>query len=346
MSNLKRAITFLKRQQRLPTLNEILSSQTWYVVNKNSPKLPDFAQIEPTTMCNFRCATCSRASLPEGKKNLSMTSEQFGEILRKIPSLKKVHLQGLGEPLLVPDLQKMLDLLKEKGIYSSTTTNGSLLHLEKYLELALQFDEINISFDSTTKEDFEKIRIGGNFDAVVEGITQLSERNRASGRKARVNLNFVATHLNYMQIPKLSGIASALGVNKISISQVENWYLPNEREFADSHAFVLKTFELTEKIEKVTAEFRKQLKPQGIEVVIGGYEKRKRMCTWPFKKIFITVDGFITPCCIRMNSAAFNLGSVYSVEDFSSIWNGPAYKGFREANIKDLPNLVCDNCPF
>jgi pyrroloquinoline quinone biosynthesis protein E len=274
-----------------------------------------------------------------------MTSEQFEEILRKIPSLKRIHLQGLGEPLLTPDLQKIIDISKERGIFISTTTNGSLLHIEKYRNLALQFDEIDFSFDSTTKENFEKIRIGGNFDVVLEGMTLLSKQNKEAKGKTRINLNFVATYLNYAQIPDLADIAIALGVNKVGVTQMENWYTPAEKGFADSHAFVLRTSKSASEINKLTSELRARLKPHGIDVLLGGYDKRKGICTWPFKRTFITVDGLVTPCCIR-DSEAINFGSIYSTDDFDKIWNGPEFKKFREANIKDLPNPVCDNCPF
>ncbi|NMB92560.1 MAG: hypothetical protein GYA31_03000, partial [Parcubacteria group bacterium] len=73
-------------------------------------------------------------------------------------------------------------------------------------------------------------------------------------------------------------------------------------------------------------------------------KKRKTFCGWPFFGIFITVDGFITPCCIRMNPEVFNFGNIYQ-DDFNTIWNGEKYKKFRKSMIRNLPNNICDNCP-
>ena len=248
--------------------------------------------------------------------------------------------------MLTPDLQKIIDISKRRDICITTTTNGSLLRIEKYRNLALQFRSVGISFDSTTKEGFERTRIGGDFDAVIEGIKSLTKQNKMTGKKAKIGLNFVVTHLNYTQIPDMFDIAMGLGVDSINLPPVENWYIPSEKEFADSHAFALKARARAGDMRRLVLELRKRLKPHGIEVSMGSYEKgRKYKCNWPFRNVFITADGFVTPCCIRMNSAAFNFGSIYSTDDFGKIWNGQEYRNFRKANLEGLPNPICDNCP-
>lgn len=73
-------------------------------------------------------------------------------------------------------------------------------------------------------------------------------------------------------------------------------------------------------------------------------DKRKRMCPWSFYQTFITVDDYVTPCCIRMDKDAFYFGNIYE-KPFIEIWNGEKMKKFREANLKNLPNPVCDFCP-
>src|SRR5208337_5212189 len=134
-SELKRTVAFCRREGRLPTIREAALMQS-YLLHTARPKPPEFAQIEPTTQCNLNCRNCSRRFLPEHRKGISMQPKRFGELLDRIPSLKQIHLQGLGEPLLTPDLQGIIDLAKARGIRISTTTNGSLLHVGKYLALA------------------------------------------------------------------------------------------------------------------------------------------------------------------------------------------------------------------
>jgi len=86
---------------------------------------------------------------------------------------------------------------------------------------------------------------------------------------------------------------------------------------------------------------------KGIESLEIGFlssEKRKLKCRWPFDSCFITVDGFVTPCCIRANPEVFNFGNIFETP-FKEIWNGEKYQKFRETMIKNLPNPICDNCP-
>jgi hypothetical protein len=45
-----------------------------------------------------------------------------------------------------------------------------------------------------------------------------------------------------------------------------------------------------------------------------------------------------------MDKDAFYFGNIFQ-NKFSEIWNGEKIQNFRIANIKDLPNPVCDLCP-
>ncbi|UCC95674.1 MAG: SPASM domain-containing protein, partial [Candidatus Omnitrophota bacterium] len=73
-------------------------------------------------------------------------------------------------------------------------------------------------------------------------------------------------------------------------------------------------------------------------------EKRKLTCRWPFEKSFITVDGFVTPCCIRMDPEVINFGNIFETP-FRDIWNSKQYRDIRGTLVGNLSNPVCDNCP-
>ncbi|WP_048203480.1 SPASM domain-containing protein [Methanocaldococcus infernus] len=69
----------------------------------------------------------------------------------------------------------------------------------------------------------------------------------------------------------------------------------------------------------------------------------KGKCNWGFYYCFITFDGLITPCCIRMEDK-YALGDLKET-NFENLWNNERFKKFREAHIKNKFLPVCEYCP-
>ena len=306
--------------------------------------LPVSALIETTTVCNFRCVICAREKLSAERKNMYLTGEKFTKLLDAIPTLKRISFLGFGEPFLTPSLQDLLDIGRKRKIRMTTVTNGSLLHMDSVLKIALQFDELIVSFDGIDKKTFESIRVGANFDKIIEGMKKFDELRRKQSKRPIFRLHFAASHLNYNEIPKLKEIAMDVGVDSLAISEMTNWYIPSEPEYAAAAEFNKKTIAISKEIKEKAQELTMSLKPFGKPVVYVGQEKIKPVCRWMFNNIFISADGYVTPCCKRLNPEVFNFGNIYK-ENFAEIWNGKACRDFRRTMIEDTPNPVCDTCP-
>lgn len=302
--------------------------------------LPSFAQIEVTTRCNFKCFTCSRESLPKSRLNRDMTIDEFILITSQIPTLKHVKLQGLGEPLLSKDIDKILHYAKHRGIRTSTISNGSI---KPDIDILKNLDELTISFDSQNKEYFEKMRAGSKFDNIIKNIEYIVDLKKRDIIRTKIKLSAVITHLNFKEIEKIVEKAITLGVDEVGIVEVENWYIPIEDEYQESLNFVLESRRYANEIQNKVKELRKKYRKK-INIGLLDSSPRKSKCFWPFYAVYISVDGYVTPCCIRMNPEVFNFGNIYQ-QKFADIWNSEKYKSFREANLNNKPNIVCDNCP-
>src|SRR5580704_4934567 len=82
--------------------------------------------LETTNRCNLLCTTCPRtfeALEPAG----DMSWELFTKIVDQFPHLARVVLHGVGEPMMVPELPRMIRYLKARGTYVLFNTNGTLL---------------------------------------------------------------------------------------------------------------------------------------------------------------------------------------------------------------------------
>lgn len=88
---------------------------------------PIFAQIEPTTRCNFNCETCTRSSISQSRLNRDLTVDNFQRIISQVPTIQTIKIQGMGEPFLNQNLKEILILGRKKNIKFNTICNGSLL---------------------------------------------------------------------------------------------------------------------------------------------------------------------------------------------------------------------------
>ena len=98
--------------------------------------------IEITNSCNFDCSFCFKTTRP--KKFMAV--EEFRLIVEKIrPFTNYIYLHVLGEPLLHPQLDEILDIAEKSGLNINITTNGSLLERKKEILLKHSIRQINIS---------------------------------------------------------------------------------------------------------------------------------------------------------------------------------------------------------
>ena len=97
--------------------------------------------IEITNNCNLNCSFCAHNKRP----NKFMSVEEFGIILSKLKSYTKhLYLHVLGEPLLHPNIIKMINLASQ-DFNINITTNGYLIHK---IDTCENIRQINISLHS------------------------------------------------------------------------------------------------------------------------------------------------------------------------------------------------------
>ncbi len=108
--------------------------------------------IEITNKCNLNCSFCSKTN----KDIKYMTTTEFEDILKKIDSYTDyIYLHVKGEPLLHPNLDKILGLLEKCNKKVVITTNGTPLKERLNILLDHNIYRINISLHSeNSKENY------------------------------------------------------------------------------------------------------------------------------------------------------------------------------------------------
>ncbi len=307
---------------------------------------PTFIQLEHTVRCNLECINCTRGQLVDTYQKIDLTLDEIKKIVELFPNLETIKLQGLGEPLLHPKIRDILAYLHSAGIRVMTISNGTLFNTQRHRDTVLEYlSDVVISIDSVDSGTFNRLRKNANLFKILEGIRQLIQDRNQKNPNVLIGINYVVSAANHHELPELYDLAVGLGIDFVAVVEVENWMIDTETGFRESAEFVAQARQYSKQIKKECSKLFYRLLARGILFGHVGSEMRFGNCYWPYKSMFITVEGLVTPCCIRMHRGhAF--GNILEVDTLNEIWNGPTYREFRRSHMtRGAKGSLCKTCP-
>jgi MoaA/NifB/PqqE/SkfB family radical SAM enzyme len=325
-----------------------------------TPALPAEIQVEVTGACNLACRMCLVRYRPKlGKRTGAMCFHNFKRILDELPALEKVTLQGLGEPLLAPDLFRMIEYASGRGARIGFNTNGTLLTPETSERLVSGgLDWLHVSLDGATAETYENIRAGSSFERVTVNIQGLVEAKRRLGaERPRLMLVFVAMRRNIGELPALVRLAADWGVGAVWVQNLSHSFDDTDpsggyraiRLYAEEESLWTEEDEshaagIFQESETLAADLGLELRLPRLEEPRREREPGEPACHWPFEAAYITHDAKVQPCCMVMGSDRVVMGDA-GQRAFAEIWEGPEYEEFRAGLLGGAePPSVCSGC--
>jgi hypothetical protein len=183
-------------------------------------RFPPLVRIETTNACNARCTICPHRTMR--RPIVRMEDEVFQRIIDQCAAggCREVHLHNFGEPLLDDRLEDRIRYAKRKGLATvKIFSNGSLLTERRARGLiAAGLDEIKISFDGATPEEFERIRVPLKFDQVVENLARLVVLRNALNSPLKIHVACCSTSDKRGSMQMLEKIVDGFAFGKI-----HNW---------------------------------------------------------------------------------------------------------------------------
>src|SRR5207248_748669 len=133
-------------------------------------RAPVCLYLETTNRCNLLCTTCPR-TYAELEPPADISWELFTSIVDQIPDLQRAVLHGVGEPMLVKRLPKMVRYLKERGTYVLFNTNGTVLNERNGRALiAAGLDELRVSLDAANAQSYLAVRGKDYFNRIIKNV--------------------------------------------------------------------------------------------------------------------------------------------------------------------------------
>src|SRR5712672_342217 len=155
----------------------------------NALRKPVCLYLETTNRCNLLCTTCPR-TYEELEPPADMSWELFTRIVDQLPDIQRAVLHGVGEPMLVKNLPRMVRYLKDRGTYVLFNTNGTLLNDKNGRALiAAGLDELRVSLDAANAKSYRAIRGKDFFARILRNVrTFRNLQEREGADRPRVSL--------------------------------------------------------------------------------------------------------------------------------------------------------------
>ncbi|MCB9917186.1 MAG: SPASM domain-containing protein [Planctomycetes bacterium] len=172
--------------------------------------------FEFTGACNLHCFMCgcemAREKLRDhGVKRFTMEKSAF-ELWSNVafPHIAIVNPTLSGEPFLLPYFEDLLDKVEHYACKLDMTTNGMLMFGERLRRALPLLSNLTISFDGATKETFDYVRTGADFNVVMQNMRELQRLRRELDPPAQFGLNLHCTILreNVDELPAIVEIAA------------------------------------------------------------------------------------------------------------------------------------------
>jgi radical SAM protein with 4Fe4S-binding SPASM domain len=271
---------------------------------------PPYLQIEPSSVCNYRCVFCYQTDQTFSKNKSvhmgSMGLEMYKSIVdQAVGKIELLSLASRGEPLICKDFDKMMDYSIGKFLNLKVNTNASLL-TEKLCHALLCGGAKTVVFSADAAEEklYGKLRVNGKLQTVLKNIERFQKIRDTEYGKTPI-------------ITRVSGVLVDQAQNMESMKRL--W-----SNLVDQISFV-------------------KYNPWE-NVYDSPLSKVKEPCSDLWRRMFIWFDGDANPCDTDYKSK-LKVGNI-SEKSLNSLWQSSSYQILRQNHKSNRRNLAspCNKC--
>ena len=288
-------------------------------VDLKEKKYPSIFQIETVLGCDLKCLECAYGSNDIERPNRLMKFDEFEIIANKIkPYSEYIYLHCWGEPMLNPDIYKMIQFAGEFA-KTNISTNCKSLNKEKIEKLIMSgVSDLLVSIDGVTQKIYESYRVGGDISHVYRCLEEMVYYNNKYGGKVNIIPQFCVFKHNEHEMTEFTKKCESLGLKPCFRSA----YLRNKSslQLPKNELYHRKSYS---NIHSLTSEM-------------------KNCCNF-YNTFLIFADGQVPLCCYDYNGE-YNFGNLIT-DSFLDIWDSSNYSKLRQNAINgNIPKFCVNNC--
>lgn len=292
---------------------------------------PNRVSIEITNLCNLKCPVCESSNISLRKKGV-MSFENFKKIMDELgPHLDDLELHNWGESFLSKDIYRMFYYVRKVSsrCYVYIDTNGHFIDTNQLF--ASPPDELVFSIDGLDQEIYEKYRVKGSFDKVLNNLKScIGTKHKLKIDKPKIVVKFICMKHNEHQLKRFSEFVREINADDYRIEAFTSRTVKHAKEF-------MSTLPAYQKYNPEELK-REKLVP---------YMKQLNLpCPMVWRYANIYWNGDVPPCCTDYDGI-FTWGNIFEEKSFWKVWNGKKAQAFRKLHriCKYRNNLsICKEC--
>ena len=271
---------------------------------------PPYLQIEPSSICNFRCVFCFETDTNFTNKKNGFMGKMKVELFKKIiddarGKIEFISLASRGEPFVNDKIEEMLKYTNGKFLGLKINTNASLLNEKKcHSILSGGVSTIVFSADAADSELYKKLRVNGSLEKVFKNIEMFNKVKEKHYKQIRI-------------ITRVSGVKFS---NQQNIEDMVSFWgnLVDQVAFVDYNPWE------------------------------NSYEKKDNniteSCSDLWRRMFIWWDGKTNPCDVDYKSN-LSVGS-FLEKSISELWTSESYQVLRQQHLSSKRQTIkpCSSC--
>ena len=271
---------------------------------------PPYLQIEPSSICNYRCVFCFQTDEKfSHKKSVHMGSMSL-DLYKNIVDAAEGNIEFLslasrGEPLICRDFTGMMEYSIGKFLNLKVNTNASLM-TEAHCHALLCGGARTIVFSADAAEEplYSKLRVNGKLDRVLRNIERFQNIRETQ----------------YSSCPIISRVSGVLVKESQNMESMKNLW----GGLVDQISFV-------------------KYNPWE-NVYDSPLSQVSQPCSDLWRRMFIWFDGTVNPCDTDYKSM-LKVGNVKD-QPLTKIWRNKDYNLLRETHLSKQRNGLspCNRC--
>jgi len=281
-----------------------------YPIIKKLDEYPPLIQIEPSSICNFRCIFCFETDKTFTDKKSghmgTMKLDLFKKIIDEIEGkVQFVTLASRGEPLVSKEINEMIKYTSGKFLNLKINTNASLLNEEKiHTILSSNVKTMVFSADAADSDLYKKLRVNGSLEKTIKNIKLFREI-----QKKHYSSNKIITRVSGVKFSKEQNFDSMMKLWGDIVDQVA---------FVDYNPW----------------ENSYEKPPNGLITP----------CSDLWRRMFVWWDGKINPCDVDYKSK-LNIGNIEK-NSIKELWNSKYYQELRSNHLESKRQNIspCNAC--
>ena len=316
-------LTGIIGREKMDVLADVVGVEKWKnyrdiynrAQNLEDMDYPVQVDFELNGSCNLRCPMCPMGIEDYRKdRNKRMEFHIFKHLVDDgiEKGLKAINLSYVNEPMIRKDLPKFVKYAMDAGIVDTYFSSNATIVRESMIRELIEAGlcRVQFSIDATTQETYDKIRVGGKYEKVLENIDKFIKiRKEMNSITPLIRVNFVRTNINEHELEDFIEFWKDK-VEMIGIQEMVNPFPDN----SDVHS-------------KTTED-----------------KKGHFRCAAPFKEIVVTHKGDVLPCCTFL-AEEMPLGNIKD-NTIQELYNGEKMRELKSIHLKGeyWRNKHCKQC--